>query len=159
MIFKNFFKHFEECIAGFFLSICVLVTILSVILRYFLGISFSWTVELATFSGIWSGFFGASAGIREGTHLGVDILVEKLPQKIKLFVTILSKGIVIAFTFLIAYAAIELITFNIESQQTAYELPVFMWQVYLVIPISFFLMSMRYVFSIVDDLKRKEPVA
>jgi C4-dicarboxylate transporter DctQ subunit len=153
MTFNTIFKHLEEYIAGFFLSICVLVTIVNVVLRYVFGVSFSWSIELATFSAIWSAYFGASAGIREGTHLGIDILVRKLTGKFRLFIIVLSKGIVAAFTFLIAYSAIDLITFNIESQQTAYDLPLLMWQVYLVIPLSFFFMSFRYLMSIISDFK------
>jgi TRAP-type C4-dicarboxylate transport system permease small subunit len=50
-----------------------------VFFRYVLNSSIYFSEELSRFCFIWAGFLGASLALREGRHIGVTLLVERLP--------------------------------------------------------------------------------
>jgi C4-dicarboxylate transporter DctQ subunit len=41
----------------------------------------SWAQELCIYMFVWMAKFGAAYGVRHGTHVGVDVLVRKLPKE------------------------------------------------------------------------------
>ena len=84
--------------------IMVSVTFYQVVMRYAFNSSPSWTEEFVRYMFVWVSMLGASIGIKEHIHIGVDAVVNLLPTKGRLFVQFLVHFIVIAFCiFLIRY--------------------------------------------------------
>jgi TRAP-type transport system small permease protein len=52
----------------------------NVVLRYGFNSGITVSEELSRFGFVWLTFLGAVAGAREGSHLGVDLVVRKLPH-------------------------------------------------------------------------------
>ncbi|MDE2398959.1 MAG: TRAP transporter small permease [Burkholderiales bacterium] len=83
--------HLEEWLISFLMGAATLVIFVSVLHRYLSGvpvlqdyllqIDLSWAQELATYMFVWMAKFGAAYGVRHGTHVGVDVLVRKLPPE------------------------------------------------------------------------------
>jgi C4-dicarboxylate transporter DctQ subunit len=48
---------------------------------YTLGLDVSWAQELCIYMFVWMAKFGAAYGVRTGTHVGVDVLVRRLPAR------------------------------------------------------------------------------
>lgn len=86
---KFVLNHFEEVLASIFLIITTSLVLLNVFLRYFMKTGLYWTEEVSTSCFVWCVFLGAASGYRRGMHLGVDILVNKLPPALRKLVRIL----------------------------------------------------------------------
>ncbi|MBU6259553.1 MAG: TRAP transporter small permease [Burkholderiales bacterium] len=81
--------HLEEWLISFLMGAATIVIFVSVLHRYLSGvpvlqdwllrIDMSWAQEAATYMFVWMAKFGAAYGVRFGTHVGVDVLVRKLP--------------------------------------------------------------------------------
>ena len=83
--------HLEEWLITFLMGAATIVIFLSVIHRYLAGLpipgvqdwllSFhvSWAQELCIYMFVWIAKFGAAYGVRTGIHVGVDVLVNRLP--------------------------------------------------------------------------------
>ena len=76
---KFIWEHFEEVLAGAFIVVTTVLVLVNVFLRYFMNTGLYWSEEVVTSCFVWSVFLGAASAYKRGTHLGVDILVEKLP--------------------------------------------------------------------------------
>jgi TRAP-type transport system small permease protein len=57
----------------------VVITCLAVFCRYVLNSSLPWPEEIDGYLLIWISFLGAYPAAREGHHLGIDLLMDRLP--------------------------------------------------------------------------------
>src|SRR5438552_9415471 len=81
--------HFGEWLLAFLMGAATLVIFAAVLHRFLSGIPYiqdftirldvSWAQELCIYMFVWMAKFGAAYGVRHGTHVGVDVLVRKLP--------------------------------------------------------------------------------
>ena len=76
----------------------VVVLFLQVFTRYVLRNPLYWSEELARIILIWSVFLGAVFSFRSGTHMRIDILMKKLPMRLRMAVNLVSKTIVTVFS-------------------------------------------------------------
>lgn len=58
-------------------------------MRYFLKRPLYWSEEVATGLFVWTVFIGSAYAYRKHAHLGVDILINILPEKIRKVVKLL----------------------------------------------------------------------
>ena len=72
----------EALIVVLFAAI-VLVGGLQVICRYGFNASLSWSEELQRYGLIWMVFLALVAGYRRGAHIGMSLLLEKLPRAVQ----------------------------------------------------------------------------
>ena len=79
-----------------FLSYVVLI-----VYRYVFKASFDWLYELNIMSFMWCGIFAASYGSRTDTHVKFTILYDRLPEKMKLALDIVTNlAIVVTFSII-----------------------------------------------------------
>lgn len=81
--------RFEEVLIAFLMGAATLVIFVAVLHRFLSGIpviqdytirlDVSWAQELCIYMFVWMAKFGAAYGVRHGTHVGVDVVVRKLP--------------------------------------------------------------------------------
>ena len=88
----NILDHLEEAIIAFLIAAATVIIFLAVAHRYLavynipglqnwlLGINMSWAQELCIIMFVWMAKFGAAYGVRSGIHVGVDVLVTRLPE-------------------------------------------------------------------------------
>ena len=76
----------------------VVVLFLQVFTRYVLRNPLYWSEELARIILIWSVFLGAVFSFRAGTHMRIDILMKRLPLRLRMVVNLTSKTIVTVFS-------------------------------------------------------------
>ncbi|MEJ5989397.1 TRAP transporter small permease [Ramlibacter sp. PS3R-8] len=62
-------------------SVAVMVNVVAsqVALRYGLNESIDWADEIARLAFVWSIFLAIPLGVRDGAHIGIDLVVDKLP--------------------------------------------------------------------------------
>ena len=77
------FRYFEDIFASIAISITVLMVILNVFLRYGFGFVIPWTEELSVICFIWATYLGGSSCYKNKLHLGVDIVIATLPERMR----------------------------------------------------------------------------
>jgi C4-dicarboxylate transporter DctQ subunit len=89
---KRILDHLEEWIIAVLMGAATLVIFVAVAHRYLaglripglqdwlLGLNLSWAQEACIYMFIWMAKFGAAYGVRRGIHVGVDVLVNRLPD-------------------------------------------------------------------------------
>jgi TRAP-type C4-dicarboxylate transport system permease small subunit len=75
----NLYFKLLEVLLVLCLGAMVLMVLGNVVLRYGFNSGITVSEELSRFLFVWLTFVGAVVGLREGAHLGVDMMVRKLP--------------------------------------------------------------------------------
>lgn len=108
-----------------------------VLSRFIVGNPSSVTEEIARFLLVWIGLLGAAYAYRKHSHLGLDILTEKMSPARKHLAEIFSQ--VMSFIFaawVMVYGGISLVKLQLDLGQTSAALEINMGYVYSVIPIA-----------------------
>ena len=93
----------EQILACVFIIITTGLVLVNVFLRYFMKTGLYWTEEVSTSCFVWSVFLGAASAYRNGMHIGVDMLVNKLPRVLRNLVKIVVDLILVAVNGYIFY--------------------------------------------------------
>jgi C4-dicarboxylate transporter, DctQ subunit len=80
-------NNLEEIIIALLLATMTLLVFVEVVLRFGFGIGLMWSQELTLHLSAWMVLFGASYGIKVGSHIGVDALVKILPPAVRKIVS------------------------------------------------------------------------
>lgn len=81
--FATIWHNLDAIITCVTLSLCVILVNINVICRYFFKSPIHGCEELVTSLFVWTVFIGCAYAHRNHAHLGVDILVNLMPEKIK----------------------------------------------------------------------------
>lgn len=119
-------------------AMVVLVT-LQVFFRYALNAALSWPEELTRYFMIWSGLLAAFYAHRDGQHVGVTIVVDRLGHRAKRVLEIIGHAVIAAFCLLMTWQGIKALGSYAELKSTALRIP--MNYIYSAVPIAFFLLT------------------
>ena len=104
----------------------------------------SWAQELCIYMFIWMAKFGAAYGVRTGIHVGVDLLVNRLPDHSRKQVVLFSLLCGAFFTGMVASFGGSFVSEMFKTGQQSNDLEAPMWFVYLAIPLGSGLMCFRF---------------
>ena len=93
---------------------------------------------------IWMAKFGAAYGVRTGIHVGVDLLVNRVPARSRKQVILFSLLCGAFFTGMIATFGGSFVDEMFKTGQQSNDLEAPMWIVYLAIPLGSGLMCFRF---------------
>jgi TRAP-type transport system small permease protein len=95
--------------AALILAVAVMVAVVSaqVALRYGLNRSIDWADEVGRLAFVWSIFLAIPLGVRQGSHIGIDILVDMLPGAARATLRRAGAALCAAMMFAIAWASID----------------------------------------------------
>ena len=162
--------HLEEWLIAFLMGAATLIIFIAVLHRYLVGIpllqdallrvNLSWAQELCIYMFVWMAKFGAAYGVRHGTHVGVDVLVRKLPpDKAKWMVLIALTGGAV-FTGIVGTLGARFVWENglhyalyhmlgqdvgdVPEGPTSPDLEIPTWIAYSCVPLGSYLMCLRF---------------
>lgn len=95
----------------------------NVVLRYVFHSGITWSEEMSRFLFIWMVFLGAIGALKDNDHLGVDVLLKKLPSGVKRVIFILSNAIVLYVLWLVLDGSWKVTMTNMHSTAPATGLP------------------------------------
>ena len=104
----------------------------------------SWAQELCIYMFVWMAKFGAAYGVRTGIHVGVDLLVNRVPARSRKQVILFSLLCGAFFTSMVAAFGASFVSQMWQTGQQSNDLEVPMWFVYLAIPLGSGLMCFRF---------------
>ena len=89
------FRYFEEIVASVLFCVTLGLVIINVLMRYVFRTGLPWSEEMATSCFVWTSFIGSAACYKRRAHVGVDILVNKLPRSVQNTVKILVDALMV----------------------------------------------------------------
>ena len=143
----------EEILVVILIAIASYLTFQEVVLRYVFNTGWSGSYEITTMALIWCTFIGASLGVKENIHIGVDVLVVKFGPKTQRILIIVSIALCLLFGIVVAVKGFEFSKFISQRHLLSRDLRIPMEIGYLAIPVGGVLVSLRFVERLVYVLK------
>jgi C4-dicarboxylate transporter DctM subunit len=122
----------------------LLPDILKDIYVWLAALDVSWAQELCIYMFIWMAKFGAAYGVRTGIHVGVDLLVNRVPPRSRKQVILFAMLCGAFFTGMIATFGGSFVAEMFKTGQQSNDLEAPMWIIYLAIPVGSGLMCFRF---------------
>ena len=112
---KLFLNNFELIFASLCVTTTTLLVLMNVFLRYFMNTGIYWSEEVATMCFVWCIFVGSASAYKNGAHLGVDLLVRKLPKIPRAIVKILVDILLILINGYILYLSVKFVSTSYQK--------------------------------------------
>lgn len=106
-----YFKALELVMVLCLAAMCLMV-FGNVVLRHFFNSGINISEELSRFMFIWLTFLGAILAMREGGHMGVDMIVRRLRGKAQFAAVLLAQGLVFVCCAVLLWGLIRQYTLN-----------------------------------------------
>jgi C4-dicarboxylate transporter, DctQ subunit len=171
--YMKILDHLEEWIITFLMGAATVIIFFAVVHRHMAGypipivqdwllsLQFGWAQELCIYMFVWMCKFGAAYGVRTGIHVGVDVLVNRLPEDWRKKAVLLALVGGAIFTGIIGtlgasfvwdngmhyavFHGLGLDTGDLPAGPTTPDLEWPTWIVYSAVPLGSFLMCFRFV--------------
>lgn len=128
-------------------AVCVLVALAligySVVVRYFVGEPSLWIDEVVGFLVVGIVMFGAACALREGRHIGVDLVTEMMSPRVQRWAQMWSMTVVLVLSVFLIVNGWQTAVFSKSIgmvTQGYLELP--MYQLQLLVPLGGFLLAL-----------------
>lgn len=141
--------EFEAILGSFTISVTVILVIINVFLRYFLGIQYSWVEEVSVGCFIWTVYLGGTAGYRKKGLIGVDVLTKILPLKGRRILRIITNTLLLILTSVMFYLSYK---YTISSDKITSALEISYVYINSSLPIGFGLMTLYSVYFFIYDI-------
>lgn len=91
----------EETLIAFFLGAMTMLTFANVIFRYVFNDNILWALELTVFLFAWMVLVGASYGVKKHFHIGVDVVINLAPEKLRRIYALIAAACCLTFSILL----------------------------------------------------------
>lgn len=142
---------FEEMFAVLLAFAMIAIIFTQVFSRTVLGDSLSWSEELGRYVFVWMTFIGASIALERGAHLGIDVVVQMLPEKFQKLLAILMYLLILVLVIVMVKEGMTLVERTAIQKSPAMQIP--MSWAYSAIPVSAVLMLVHTVSKIISVSK------
>lgn len=126
---------------------------INVIYRFIFDKAFAWSDELVRYLIIYVTFIGCSGCIRRRDHIAIDIVAAFIKNKKIIRIMAAAVSLICAvFSGVVTFYGIQLVLKVIRFPQMTAGLRIPQYVPYLMVPVGFFLMTLRYVQEFVGYL-------
>ena len=125
-----------------------MITGAQVFCRYVLNHSLFWSEEMGRILLVWITFLGATAAYKRKAHVGIDIIVRRLPEVGRKVVEGFVISVSMAFFWVMVFYGIVFIRFVADQKTAALGIP--MALCYAVLPLSGSIFTVHAVSQILD---------
>ena len=170
-MFNRILDHLEEWLITFLMGAATFVIFLAVVHRFAstipwvqdftIRINLGWAQELCIYMFVWMAKFGAAYGVRQGTHVGVDVIVRALPPAKARYLILFGLLAGATFTAIVGTLGARFVwengfhyalmhdwlghdTGDLPEGPTSPDLEVSTWIVYACVPLGSALMCYRF---------------
>lgn len=109
----NTIKKIETFIGTVFIIFIVLLVFIAALVRW-IGFPIAWSIDAAQLLFGWVVFLGADIALKNDSHIGVDMIVNKLPFKARKIIKIINYICIQVFLLIIIYYGVDLSIQNYE---------------------------------------------
>ena len=148
------YDKLEEYLLCASLVVTTLIIFAQIIMRSVFNSSLTWSEELTRYIFIWQIWLGVSIAQKEKQHIKVELLFSFIKnEKFKDVVDIIATLIMIAFNVFLVIKGSELVGQMIVRHNLSGAMRLQMYIVYLVLPLSAGILSLRLAGQLVSDMK------
>ncbi|ANQ16508.1 C4-dicarboxylate ABC transporter permease [Vibrio natriegens] len=97
----QFTDKVEETLIAFFLGAMTMLTFVNVVMRYLFNDNILWALEVTVFLFAWMVLVGASYGVKKHFHIGVDVVINLLPERFRKACALLAVSCCLTFSILL----------------------------------------------------------
>ncbi|MBW1696877.1 MAG: TRAP transporter small permease [Deltaproteobacteria bacterium] len=155
-LIKNIWNNFEDYVSAVAMVMMVSILFAQVFTRYLLQGSITWAEELSRFAFLWMMFLASSLAARQRSHIRVTAPILLLPKKMRLYVIVAADVIWVVFNIVVAYHSVLMVRNAFKFIYFSPSLNLNMAYMFLVIPISFVLMTVRIIVGYYRQFTGKE---
>ncbi len=142
-MFFRIINKLEESIISLFLVVMTLLVFLDVVMRFVFNSGFMWTQELTLLTSAWFVLFGASYGLKVGSHIGMDAFVKLFPSSGRRILTGIGTILSLGYCVLLFYGSYiylyKMKKIGIELE----DLPIQTWIAHSILIVGVLLFSIR----------------
>ncbi|GAA4726047.1 TRAP transporter small permease [Brevibacillus fulvus] len=136
------------------LSFMALLVFGNVVLRYAFNSGITWSEEMSRFLFVWLVFLGAIAALKDKMHLGMDLVTNLLPPRLKKVVYVIQNLLVLYVLWLIMTGSLKMSILNMESLAPATKLPMgFVYGIGVVTSVAMGLIVIANVIAVLRNKK------
>ena len=153
-MFMRILNRTEEAVICILLVLTTLLVFVDVVMRFGFNTGFMWSQELTLHMSAWFVLFGASYGLKVGSHIGMDSFVRLFPRAGRRALTAIAALLAIFYCFLILkgswvyLAKIKMIDITLE------DLPLPAWIAHGMLLVGFIFVTIRLfiiLWSVITD--------
>ncbi|KPK56244.1 MAG: hypothetical protein AMS22_01825 [Thiotrichales bacterium SG8_50] len=138
--FNTVIDVLEKYVISIGLGGATLLLFANVVMRYVFHSGLPWVLEAVQYLFAWVVLVGAAHGVKVGIHLGIDILVEKLPRRARRAVVLLAVALSLTFVGSLFWLSLQYIQRIYQWGDLTLDLQIPQWIPYLAIPVGLGLM-------------------
>jgi C4-dicarboxylate transporter DctQ subunit len=142
-MFMRLINRVEEAIICILLILTTLLVFLDVVMRFGFNSGFMWTQELTLHMSAWMVLFGASYGLKVGSHIGMDAFVKLFPAIGQRILSSIAALLALIYCGLIFYGSwvylAKMKMIGIELQ----DIPIPAWQAHGMLLVGYLFLTVR----------------
>jgi len=146
---KKIYDNLEEIIGSILFIAMLIVLTFQTLSHQGFGTPLVWSEQLSKLLFIYAGYIGVVASIKDKSHVAIDVVLNKLPPKVRKWVELFNQIIILAA--LIAVFIISIPIVQNQTHLTIVSLNISQVYLYLALPILSLLMIYRQIERIVKD--------
>lgn len=140
-------------ISGLGVLVMGIILTYEVVCRYFFNSPTIWAQETATYLYMWTMLAAASYTLQEGKHVAVDLVLERMPPRVRSMLEVATSAIGVAFCAIVSVQAYEMIAATVRfGKVSATPLRVPLWIPQSALLMGFILLTFQFAFLAVDRL-------
>jgi len=152
--YKNINENFELYISGILIINIVLMLTIQTILRYFFGYAITWTEEVLRISFIWGVYFATGNSAKRDKHIRITVPLKILfRKKIRNLILLIGDFIFFSYSIFLGIEGVKLVNSMFEYPYMSPTLSVNMAFFYAIVPIIYFILSIRVAQNILFQIK------
>ena len=151
--FLSALSNLDIIVASIILVILIALTFLGVVSRRVFNAPFTWLEEVQLACMVWIVYAAGGAAFRTGNHVAIEMLVDLLPKKLQKIMEVLITVVVFfVIGYLIKYS-LGFIELFLKSGRSTSILKIPYYLIYGIAPVSYVLMIVSYLYSVVVGVK------
>lgn len=150
---KKLDDNAERWLLLVFYAMIVATIVVEVVRRFGMSYSSLWGEEIARYAFIYLAWVGASAAVKERSHIRIDVILHYLSDRAKAAVYLFGDLCMLALAILALYTAIESLETSFRFGSVTHGLRISLAWFLAAVPLGFSLMCYRLCQSIWRDLR------
>lgn len=95
--FERYFVAINRAVIFLMMAVMATLVFINVVTRYAFNFSIIWAEEVSQYLMIWIAYLGAGLALREGRHVAVEMLQDRLPPAVARTLRLAVGGLVLVF--------------------------------------------------------------
>ena len=149
-------SKFLSSISQLLILLMMVSTCYDVIMRYAFAAPTDWSVPLNAMALAYITFFAGAELVRVDRHIKMELVATKLPRMIQPYIELSIDLLALLFVVLLTWiGATTLQTVYLVGMRSSDELHLFLWIIYLAIPVGALFMALEYLVRIFELVTQK----